>query len=114
MVGTDSAEMLAFSLSPLVSTGSASRRLPIFGPWLFRDDTPSLQLVGVLSTRPFRALATPTICAAGGDASNFGTQSVRRGGSAAAGLFHAGVPRPLVTQALLHTSARSDELYILE
>ena len=29
-------------------------------------------------------------------------------------LFHAGVPRPLVTQALRHASARSDEEYILK
>ena len=29
-------------------------------------------------------------------------------------LFHAGVPRPLVTQVLLQASARSDEPYILE
>ena len=33
---------------------------------------------------------------------------------AAAALFHAGVPHPLVTQALRHATARSDESYILE
>ena len=29
-------------------------------------------------------------------------------------LFHAGVPRPLVLQALRHASARSDDEYILK
>ena len=102
-------QALAFRL---YAAGIPAHRLPIFGPWLFRDLTPSLQLAGALTTREFRALATRTVREAGGDATNFGTHSARRG--AAAALFHAGVPRPLVTQALRHASARSDETYILE
>ena len=77
-------------------------------PWLV---TPSLLLARVLSMRAFRALPTRTIRTVGGDASNFGTHSVRPGAGAA--LFHADAPRPLVTQAL-HASARTDESYILE
>ena len=96
----------------LYAAGIPAHRLPIFGPWLFRDATPALQLAGALTTREFRALAARTVREAGGDAANFGTHSARRG--AAAALFHAGVPRPLVTQALRHASARSDEPYILE
>ena len=67
---------------------------------------------GFLTTREFRALATRTVREAGGDVTNFGAHSTRRG--AAVALYHAGVPRPLVTQALRHASARSDETYILE
>ena len=80
------AEVLAVA-PRLYCVGIPAHRLPIFGPWLFRDVTPSLQLAGVLSTRAFRALglATRTIRAAAGDTSNFGTHSVRRG--AAATLF---------------------------
>ena len=81
----------------LSGVGIPALRLPIFGPWLFKDVTPSLQLAGVLSTRAFRALATRTIRTVGGDAFNCGTHSLRR---AAAALFHAGVPHPLITQAL--------------
>ena len=81
----------------LSGVGIPAHRLPIFGPWLFKDVTPSLQLAGVLSTRAFRALATRSIRTVGGDASNCGTHSLRR---AAAALFHAGVPHPLITQAL--------------
>ena len=92
--------------------GLSAHRLPIFGGWLFRDVTPSLQLASVLSTRPFRALATRTNRTVGGDASNFGTHSVRQG--AAAALFHVGVPRSLVTQALRLAFARSDESCIPE
>ena len=92
--------------------GIPEHRLPIFGPWLFRDVTPSFHLACVLSTRAFLALAKRTIFTTGEDASNFGTHRVRRG--AAAALFQASVPRPLVSQALRHASARSDESYILE
>ena len=67
---------------------------------------------GVHSTRAFRALPTRTIRTVGGDASNFGTHSVRPGAGAA--LFHADAPRPLDTQALQHASAWTDESYILE
>ena len=99
------------ALAPrLYGVGIPARRL--FGPWLFWDVVPSLQLAGALSTRAFRALTTRTIRTAGGDASNFGTHSVRR--AAGGALVHAGVPRSLVTQALRPASARSDESYILE
>ena len=99
------------ALAPrLYGVGIPARRL--FGPWLFWDVVPSLQLAGALSTRAFRALTTRTIRTAGGNASNFGTHSVRR--AAAGALVHAGVPRSLVTQALRPASARSDESYILE
>ena len=56
----------------------------------------------------FRELATKSICTV--DAMNFGTHSLLRG--AAMSLFHAGVPCLLVTQALWHASARSDESYL--
>ena len=46
--------------------GIPADRRPIFGPWLFRDVKPSLQLAGVLSPRAFRALATRAIRTAGG------------------------------------------------
>ena len=95
----------------LYGAGVPTHLLPMFGPWLFRDDTPSLLLARVLSMRAFRALPTRTIRTVGGDASNFGTHSVRPGAGAA--LFHADAPCPLVTQAL-HASARTDESYILE
>ena len=109
---TWSAEVPA--LAPrLYGVGTQAHRIPIFGQWLSRDVTPSLQPTGVLSTRALRrALATRTLRTAGGVASSFGTHSVRR--AAAAALSHAGVPRPLVTQALRHASARPDGSYILE
>ena len=96
----------------LCAAGIPAHRLPIFVPLLFRDATPSLQLAGALTTREVRALATRTVREAGGDVTNFGTHSARRGSAVA--LFHAGVPRPLVTRALLHASARSDETNMLE
>ena len=104
--------------------GAAARPSPLWGqhssaqppdfravavPWLV---TPSLLLARVLSMRAFRALPTRTIRTVGGDASNFGTHSVRPGAGAA--LFHADAPRPLDTQALQHASAWTDESYILE
>ena len=58
--------------------------------------------------RAFRALAIKSICTVG--AMNLGTHSLLRG--AAMALFHAGVPLLLVTQALWHASARSDESYL--
>ena len=59
----------------------------------------------------FRALATRTVREAGGDVTNLGTHSARRGSAAA--LFRVGVLRPLVAQALRHASDRSDETYTL-
>ena len=96
--------------SPLYAVG-----IPAFRFWMrgcSGMSYTSFQLAGILSTRAFRALASRTICTAGGDASIFGTHGVRRG--AAASLFHAGVRVSLVTQALRHASARSDESCILE
>ena len=53
------------SLAPhLCGVGIPAHRLPIFGPWLFRDVAPSLQLVGLLSARAFRP--SPGPCAGTG------------------------------------------------
>ena len=79
-------------------------------PRLSRDVTPSLQLTGVLSVRAFRALADGTTRTASWDATSLGSRSMRREEAAA----HAGLPRPLVPQALRHASARSDATHILE
>ena len=101
--------------------GILARRLPIFGPWLFRGLTPSRRLAGALATHAFRALAATdppgqdrpgTPPTAGVDAANLGTHSLRRG--AAAALFRAGGPRPLSTQAPRRASARSDESCVRE
>ena len=46
------------------------------------------------------------------DASSLGPRSMLRGEAVA--LFYAGLPLPLVTQALRHASARSDGSHILE
>ena len=45
----------------LYAAGISARRLPIFGPWLFRDVNPRLQLADALTTREFRAMATRTV-----------------------------------------------------
>ena len=107
----DMATEEARALAPrLYGVGIPAHRLPIFGPWQFRDVTSLLQLAGVLSARASRATtrmahATRTIRTAGGDASSFGTHGGRRG--AAAAPFRAGAPRPLVAQALRRASART-------
>ena len=62
--------------------------------------------------RPHHARFARTIRTVRGDAANLGTHSVRWG--AAAALLRAGAPRPLVTQALRHASARSEESDVLE
>ena len=95
--------------SPAASTVLATRRTAyhFFGPWLFRDVTLYLQVAGALATRAFRELATSYHPRGREDDTNFGTHR----GAAVAALLHAGVLRPLVTQALRHASAWSDESY---
>ena len=68
----------AGACSPPLRAGIPAHRRPIFGSWLFRGVTPSLQLAGALTTREFRALATSAVREAGEDVTNFGT--ARAGG----------------------------------
>ena len=81
----------------LYAAGISARRLPIFGPWLFRD------VIRVYSWRTpspressGRWRRGPSRHEAAGDVTNFSTHSAHRGSGVA--LFHAGVPRPLVSR----------------
>ena len=90
-----------------------SVRLPIFGQWLPRDATPPPELAGAQAqAAPSPRALARTIRTVRGEDASLGTHSVRWG--AAAALLRAGAPRPLVTQALWHAFARSDEPDVLE
>ena len=74
----------------------------IFGPWLFREITPPLQMASALAKRDFRALPK-AVGEFSGTLSHASKRTAGRGSEA----LHTGARRPLVAPVLQHAAARS-------